>query len=523
MTNNNTDQTLLADKLDGEVAYFDDTASDEETPIVSEKPEVADEPELPKHFIVGDGRLVFIPDVESKASNPYYTMNLSRTNFTGEHLLKCFPDTEDAVDAIASVSAGWVHNGNMVMSREALDKQTNVMTYTPTDGSKVRRQAITRPQPLIGKTTLVGEAAILAITSSLGISGRVQLPMVGSGGFRIELTRPTGEELALLDEYLLRNKGELGRFTYGASMTHNSVYITRDLVGLAFRNVKRWNLDLPCTPENLRDMVKQDDYPTLIIGLIAAILPEGYTVNVPCLSEDAGCSHITTGSVNPARMWTVDESMLTEYQLEVATRTIGMPVTVGETELYLADFKTNLNANNTYEFVRGGITCRFNYKRPTIEESIQSGILWANGVNRIIRELLQKTTDETADTRVVSRQFNLNVISQFTAWFESVQTVDSSTGKVLATVTEPGDIITLLKQLVSDDEVQRVFDDINKFIFNNNPVVVGVPNYNCKACSKPISPDNTVVVPQNVDLLFFIHISAPAVINQTFASGALLE
>ena len=500
---------------------FDEHNYDDGT-LAAEVPAEEDKPteEVVKNKIVMDGRMVFYPNDKVDMS-PYLANNLSSVSFNGKNLLKCYPDPEnDPVDGLASFVAGWSHNTQMSMYRDTLENLSNVISYAGEDGTQ-RRTAITIPKPPLNGTKLASEDAVLAITSALGIGGKIQIPLVSSG-FRIEIERPTGDDIALLDEYLLRNKGEFGRFTLGGSMTYSSCYLERDIVNLALRKIVRTNLATSVSAEALRKRIKQDDYPTITLGLMAAILPEGYDVNVPCLSSVSTCNHIQTGKISPARMFNVDHRLLTNRQLEIITRPINESVSLDDYDEYAAEFGKLTDVKTSYEFVQGDYTYRFIYKRPSIEEFISGGISWAKGINDIITTAMKGGDASVVHKRMLRRQFNLNTISQFAAWFGAVEIVNAE-GKVLAAVTDDSNILDLLKRIIVADQVHDVFEDVNRFIFNQNPTVIGVPNINCPVCKKPISEDNTVVVPQDIDMVFFTRISDQAVFDAIIGNMALLE
>lgn len=473
--------------------------------------------------VVLDGRVVFFPK-DGIMPAPYNTTNLSQINFTGENLVKTLPNLDsDPTEGLAAYIAGYTHNIDMANYRSDLNLPKNLIRYTDSDGTK-RATAITIPQPPLGNSPLSGEDAVLAITSTLGISGRIQGPLAGSG-FRIELEAATGDDYTLLDEYLLRRKGEVGRITFGASMAYSTVYLETDIVNLIRRKITNHNIEGVALAEAYR-YIKQDDYPTLCTMLMAAAMPDGYEVNVPCLSDDKSCTHTETGVVNPARMYFVDQTLLTDKQLDIITRPMSEKVTLDELKIYEDEFVVNARHPGKYSYDLahprlGDITVNFKYKRPTIMDFISGGNVWATGINEIITSALKANDndDPVVHRRTLKRQISLNSIAQFAAWFDRIEILRD--GKVLATVNEAQHIISTLKGIISDEHTSLVFDDVNNYIFDGNPTVIGVPNFPCPKCQSK-EPAGVYVIPVDVEMLFFIRMCDQAVLSALVANTGMV-
>ncbi|AFI55317.1 hypothetical protein TSMG0034 [Halocynthia phage JM-2012] len=433
--------------------------------------------------------------------SPLNTLVLSSSLYDESYIDKLHPDGIVETDAATSVMiSDYVVDTNEALYSTHKGKVSNIISGTNKDG-EVRKSAISKSKPKLNGSTLVGEAAVLAITTNMGMSGQIEVPLVNSG-FRLRINRLSGDDLAILDEQLLVNKGEFGRMTIGTSMGFNSSYLRRDIINAILRAVVSHNIDgvRDTDIDAIRKRIKSRDYKSLLTAVMVGSFPDGFSANIPCTNTKTKCRHVTTGYVNAARCFHVDHGLLTDKQLEIITRPISEKVTDVELEEYQADFNTE---KDFFEFSKNGSVYRFDFQNCNLENNIRSGITWAANINKAINRFIANKDDPEVRKRVVNNTLNTNVLAQFGGWFKSITILDEETREVQLTVIDQDTIIKVLKEIYSDEKVNDVFEAINKYIYSGNPVTIGVPEYPCPVCGE--DEVKSILVPLDIESLFFIH------------------
>lgn len=441
-----------------------------------------------------------------------HNLSLTSSMYDDDYTEKLYPDglvkTEDATAVMIS---DFVVDSNEALYNQHTGKISNVIEGTDKDGVG-RKTAITKSKPKLNGSTLVGEEAVLAITTNLGMSGQIEVPLVNSG-FRLRLNRLSGDDLAILDEQLLVNKGEFGRMTIGTSMGFNNSYLRRDIVNTIMRAVVSHNIEgiADTDIDALRKRIKNRDYKTLLTAVMVGSFPDGFSANIPCGNIKTKCRHVTTAYVNAARTFHVDHGLLTDKQLEVITRPISEKVTDIELEAYQAAFNTE---SDFFEFTKNGSIYRFSFQNCNLENNIRAGISWAANINKAITRFIANKDDISVRKRIVNNTLNTNVLAQFGGWFKSITVRDEDTDELLMTVTDQNTIIKILKEIYADENVTEVFEAINKYIYSGNPVTIGVPEYTCPVCGE--DEVKKILVPLDIESLFFIHLIDQEILSTHF-------
>lgn len=462
-----------------------------------------------------ESRAGFTPDDKVEV-HPTSTIFMTSELHNPNYYDKLFPDGLKLEKDQVSVAIGeYSNNHNVMLFKEHKGRVANIIDGIDEDG-EVRRTAISKTKVLNKGSTLVGEAAILAITTKLGNGVRIEVPLVNSG-FRIAIDRLDGDDLAILDEQLLTAKGEFGRMTIGSSMGFNSAYLKRDIINTILRRLREHNLEgvEQGDIDAVRRRIMMEDYESLLVAVLAATRPDGYYANVPCPNIETECKHITTGYVHPARCWHVDHSKLTNRQLEIITRPLSVKVSAEELSKYREDFKID---GDTFTFTKGGSDYVFKFTKCTLENNVRAGIRWATNINKAVSQYLTSfEEDDVRRKRIMTKTLNVNSLSQFGGWVASIAVYDSETKELELKVEDAESVIGVLKTIYDDENVTDLFDKLYKFIYSGNPVTVGVEEFTCLKCG-PIKNKESkrVLVPLDIEALFFIHLIDPALLNNHF-------
>ena len=124
--------------------------------------------------------------------------------------------------------------------------------------------------------------------------------------------------------------------------------------------------------------------------------------------------------------------------------------------------------------------------------------------------------DPIVRRRYVSKALEQNTLSQFGGWFKSIELKNTVTDTRLAIIEDQDTIIDTLKTIYAIDGVAEVLDNIRKFINNSNPVTIGTPNFKCPKCLSSVRPVKDIMVPVDIQSLFFIHSIDQAMMQNHF-------
>lgn len=499
-------EDIKSDELD---TTADEALNESATDVVDEaklaEEEVVEAEKEAVELLGLDSRPVFIQS-DKVEINPTNIIVASNNFMESEAYYKCYPDPENDInDGYAHlIGGGIVSDIEVGMIKKHIGPLSNLITATK-DGEVLRKMAISKNKPLLNGSTMVGEDAVLAITSSLGLGGKIKVPLVNSG-FTIELTKFTGDDWTILDEQLLLNKGEFGRITVGSSMSHMSSYLKRDIISAILKHICGHNLAFvnQNEPNKLTKYISTRDYETLLVAVLYGSLPDGLPTNIPCMSVDTNCNAITTGKTNAARMFYVDHGKLTDYQLETITQPMTELLSKEDYDKYHKEFKSD---TSEFKFTRDEVEYVFTYKSPSLEDDINSGMSWASGINKAINRYITSKDDYVTRKRYINKTINTNTLAQFGGWFESIELFSTDDGSKLLRIEDQDTILKTLKSLYSDESVSDALTSIREFIHNPNPTTIGVPTFICPSCKKTAEPDSEVIIiPVDIQSLFFIHL-----------------
>jgi hypothetical protein len=350
-------------------------------------------------------------------------------------------------------------------------------------------------------TTIDGVNSVLIVA---GESGTWQMPLAGSG-FRVSITTPSTEARLLIEERLCAKMGELGRYTYGASFGNTAAYMDSVIYQMFLDHVNGHNIEgLAATDKaGLRKYIRESDFHAMITLMVHAINKDGYEITVPCGSEK--CSHTTDGIITPAHLIKYDNTLLTEFQREVITRTMGQVVTIKDLVKYQSEFPEIVPVNA----VKGSIHYTINLHRPLLQDKCSIGRVWCDGIHSAVDKFLirEGREDDTAGRlALVSDLIDINRLSNFLPWFKSIRvwSQDADTGEytIDSTVTGIEAINAMCKGIAAVPNVLNLtITAISNLSTNDNPVAIGVPAHRCSAC---LTIPDTEFVPVNIKTQFFI-------------------
>lgn len=345
---------------------------------------------------------------------------------------------------------------------------------------------------------LRGDVAILKIAKHLGLGELVRVPLYHSG---LWLTFKPPAEADLIDFYnnLLREKITLGRETQGYTLSNFSTITNDELVDFAIAHVHSTNVkDLNIS--SLKSYINIHDLPILAWGFASSFYPDGFDFSRPCMNVEENCTYVSHEKLSMHKLLWVDNNALTPYQKE-----------------YMADYRSNKRTLD--EFIKykndsnrlKGLTVKhnnikFNLKQATIEEHVDIGLKWINGITKVIEDQLINNNDEKDLSKkrieLINQYVKVSILRQYAHFIESIEIDDNI-------ITDRDTVDKALELFSASDDVREfLLKEIGQFIEKSTIAIIGIPTYKCPACGKlqndPTLPENlTDVIPLDVVSLFF--------------------
>lgn len=339
---------------------------------------------------------------------------------------------------------------------------------------------------------LVGEKAAMKLQGMMGLGATVQIPLWHSGIW-ISILAPQESELLMLDQMLAEEKIETGSKTGGLAYANEGVYIHNHLINFALNRIYQTTLNVS-TPDALKSVIKLTDLFTIAMGLALTIYPTGYHLRVPCIADPKKCQHVTEAHIHLARTFMVDRSALTRDQIKHMVNRKAQ-YTVDEVKAYqrqglLADGRT-VRVNDDLQIV---------LKSPTLEEHIQSGFAWIDGMETMIEKSLGASVSLKEKNQFINQQAVLTNLRQYAHWVEKVVYLEEE-------YEGSESIDPILSMMSADFEVANAFfDGIKKFIDESVVAMIAVPTFACPSCETPMTSaeaEHPEIIPLDPIKLFF--------------------
>ncbi len=318
-----------------------------------------------------------------------------------------------------------------------------------------------------------GTRAVMRFRSLLGYGTVLQIPMWHSG-FWLTLKAPSEIEQLEIQRKLLEEKISLGRMSHGLVYANNSAYLAKWLIDFAIEHI--YDTSIKGQEFNYHKNILITDLQTLIWGIACTIWPNGFQYTRACISDPAKCNHVVEEKLNLGKLLWVDSKALTEEQRFHMSQRGGSKMSMESIEKYQSQFSFINDATRTYT-TKTGNEISITFKIPTLEEYINSGYRWVNGIVQMIDMAF---TEAPADAK---REYYINELGRATTMRQYAHWVKSAEGG--GTICEDTETIErLLDDLSSDDDIRKkFFDDVIDYISDTTIGVIGVPTYTCPKCN----------------------------------------
>lgn len=341
-----------------------------------------------------------------------------------------------------------------------------------------------------------GEMALLKISRALGQGEVLTVPLPHSG---INVTIKPPGETAIINFYnsVFREKIALGRMTAGLTLTNFSVYINNRLFDFIVDHIHAVNyVEMP--KDQLKKFILLPDFYFLAHGFAAAMYPEGFEYQRPCISPDGKCDYVAEGMLNLLKVTWIDNQALTLYQKQTLCEQRPGKLTLDAYHKYQLDHKRTVASSFTLD---NGM--KFYTRTPTFDDYVTDGMGWINEINAAVDSLITLEGDEDkARSELMQQRIKSSMLRQFSHYVDYIE-YDGN-------VINHRPTLNSALELLSADDVYRdeVYRNIMEYKSKTTIGVIGIPEYKCPNChlsqnTEVVNQGLVSVIPLDVMNLFF--------------------
>lgn len=333
------------------------------------------------------------------------------------------------------------------------------------------------------KEKVSNAAAVARLTSIFNIGEIVQVPLWNSG-FWVTIVPPSQRDLVNLEIQLAREELELGRTTSNFVYSHYSVIFVKILSNFIVKNIKEHTVTLP-VGENLLDYIKMSDLYPLLLGLLSSIYPDGMDVNVFCnnrmeFKEDGTpmCDFTTVIKTDPRKLLNVDKGKLTDKMLsQMAIRTpnsVSLESVINYQSLLESGYQ-QVEVDSTV-----GKKINFEFKNPSISDSIRIGEEWIGEIIKTLEEVFIKADDIDNKNEMISKAVDMSILTVYSNYVKSISIPEEN-----LYIDNYASIMETLERFSVDETIVKNFvDSIDKYISRSSLSLVGIPSFTCPKCQE---------------------------------------
>lgn len=370
---------------------------------------------------------------------------------------------------------------------------------------------------------LRGEAALLKVTRAIGL-GDVTSVCLPHTGIWITIKPPTEKTLIEFYSKMFRQKIELGRESYGLTLSNNSVAINNDMFNIILEHTHSIN-SKHITKDNLDEHMLISDFPFLVLGFASSIYPKGYDIERACVTDPTKCTHIEKDRLLLGETLWIDDSSLSKAQKTILYNNRSSKLTQQHHEKYILDH-SRLSAKTVKLKNHNGETeFSIGLKVPTFREHVHDGLGWIYKINDVINDVVltqdlideysggDNTAEENYKTAELNSYIRATALRRYSHYVEYIQIDDN-------TIKGRTEINAALEALSSDDVIRNeIMENVFKYQADTTIAVVGIPDYECVVCKKhqnpePISDRWVNVIP--IDIMSTIFLLLTSKISRVF-------
>lgn len=349
--------------------------------------------------------------------------------------------------------------------------------------------------------TLGGERAILRFMAYKGIGTVYQMPLWHTGIW-ITFKAPGEGELLELHRQMISDKITFGRSSYGLAYSNTTSYVTDRLVTFALEHIYQTTLkDDKLDIQSLKSIINSQDIPSLLLGLLCSIYPNGFQYRRACIADPEKCNHVVEEKINLSKILWTNTNSLSKMQISHMSSRSPKSKDLASLETYKAEL---LNCQPRVIKLDTGSSTPFivKLKTPSIAEYVDSGFKWISNITTIVNSALGVEANDKERNEYIVKQGQASSMRQYLHYVESLEF-----GSNL--VNDKEGLEGIFNGLSSDDIIREEFlTEVGKYINDSAISVVGIPTYDCPECNKeqksPISlPKHVNIIPIDIYQTFF--------------------
>lgn len=342
---------------------------------------------------------------------------------------------------------------------------------------------------------LTGPRAIQHMRTMLhgGTPKQVMLPHTGIWVSMRSNGDTSGVDLA---RQLAEEKIEMGSYSFGQAFSNYSAISAGIMMGYFHDMIYDSNLKDEVT--DYGDIVKITDLPMMAHGAASVIWPNGFNYTRAVLNNAGEKMTAKSGTVNINKLQKIDNSMFSPWQTGLLSQRFGHAVTAADLEKYQSEFanlkgrEVPLNENITLVL-----------KVPTINEYLNSGQRWVNGIALMVEKAFALPPTDDARNEFINTHGKATNMRQFAHWIQSINILENERVVVYDDIET---IEAMLDDISSMEEAaEKYFVAVKKFIADATVSVIAIPAEEGEAVDPSLANERFPhLIPIDVMYTFFI-------------------
>lgn len=321
---------------------------------------------------------------------------------------------------------------------------------------------------------LEGEQAQLQFLRYAGLGSLFTVPLWHTGIW-ITLKCPSDTELMDVHRALANDKIELGRSSFGLSLSAATAHTSELLVALALRNVYMSSIKVGNTSE-LQDIISSQDVPAIIWALACVVWNSGFDFQRGCTHDPEKCNHIHKERIDLSKLYWVNKNALTDKQIAHMYKRQSGSMSKDEVAAYQAEFSASRTTRLTFR--ENDAPFHFELQVPTIRKYFENANTWIYATVAAVEHAVTATDDEQERRQMVLENARVTVMRGYGHWVKSIIFNEN-------VMQNEKDISGLLDRLSAELEIATAFENGVKQLINETLIsLVAIPDYECPSCHK---------------------------------------
>lgn len=342
-----------------------------------------------------------------------------------------------------------------------------------------------------------GERATIVVMNTLGLGSLVQIPLWHTGMW---VTFKAPSEGAFLELYRQINseKINLGRSSYGLLYGNTTSYTVDKIVDFALDHVYSTTvIGLDNDKIKIKSLISSHDIPTIILGMLCSIYPNGFQYKRACLNDPEKCNHVVKEKINLFKLLWTNTNDLSAWQIAHMSARQNSVKDLDSLKKYKEEL---LKAQTKTVSIKVKEDIFFELQIPNIEDYVQAGHRWIGDIVSYVNRAIGMTADDKQRNDYITERAQASSMCQYSHWVSKIELIVDPTTDERAVIDDKETIEKTLASLSSDDYVREKFvEEVGKYINETAITVVGIPTYDCPACSLPQESKNAF--PKNVNII----------------------